>query len=283
MRNGGKTGARDRLNVIRASGNGSGPTRAHSATSNGHAGLGRRTFVAAKRKFNESLGAEDDKAGFALLKQAAAMSCIEAHEWLGYVYDYGYGTRPNRRLAFKHYMIAAEAGKGNAEYHIGVFYHEGISVCKNYRLAVSWFRRAAEHGDATALHALGKAYRYGWGVRKNLNKGFKLELEAANKGEREAQFSVGVCLSRGEGVAPDPEQAFQWYLRAAKRGHCDAAHNLANFYGTGRGVRMDKRKADFWYARAHPDETRTESDQHRVIAPVTKPAAQTALTRRQKG
>src|ERR1700751_4519427 len=134
--------------------------------SNGHTRLGRRTFLEARRKFNEISVPDDYKAGFALLKKSSSLSCIEAHEWLGYVYDYGYGTRRNRNLAFKHYMTAAEAGNANAEYHVGVFYYEGVSVRKNYRLAVLWFRQAAEHGDATAQHALGKAYRYGWGVRK---------------------------------------------------------------------------------------------------------------------
>jgi len=87
---------------------------------------GRQTFLAAKRRFNQSSGPADDKAGFALLKRAASAGYIRAHEWLGYVYDYGYGTRPNRRLAFKHYLIAAKAGNVNAEYHVGVFHREGI-------------------------------------------------------------------------------------------------------------------------------------------------------------
>src|SRR5271169_266658 len=102
------------------------------AVNSERANVGRRTFVAAKRKTNGSSGPEDDKAAFVLLKKAASLGCVEAHEWLGYVYDYGYGTRRNRRLAFKHYMTAAKAGNANAEYHVGVFYHEGISVRKNY-------------------------------------------------------------------------------------------------------------------------------------------------------
>jgi uncharacterized protein len=133
------------------------------------------TFAAARKKYNESLSTEDYRAGFALLRKAAELGSVRAHEWLGYVYDYGYGTRTNRSLAFKHYLVAAEAGNANAEYHIGVFYHEGIAVRKNSRIAVAWFNRAAKHGDATALHCLGKAYRYGWGVSKNAKQGFKLE------------------------------------------------------------------------------------------------------------
>ena len=206
---------------------------------------GRLIFLAAKRRFNQSSGPADDKAGFALPKKAASASYIRAHEWLGYVYDYGYGTRPNRHLAFEHCLIAAKAGNANAEYHVGVFYHEGISVRKNYRAAATWFRRAAKHGDATAVWALGNAYKYGWGLRKNRKRGFELILQAARMGELEAQFSLGVCLSGGEGTAADPEHAFRWYLRAARRGHKDAAHNVAHFYRTGRGVQRNEKKLSF--------------------------------------
>jgi len=89
--------------------------------SNGHTRLGRRTFLEARRKFNESSGPEDDKAGFALLKKSASLGCIEAHEWLGYVYDYGYGTRRNRNLAFKHYMTAARSRQRERRISCGRF------------------------------------------------------------------------------------------------------------------------------------------------------------------
>jgi TPR repeat protein len=57
--------------------------------SNGHTRLGRHTFLEAKCKFNESSGPDDDKAAFAILKKSASLGYTEAHEWLGYVYDYG--------------------------------------------------------------------------------------------------------------------------------------------------------------------------------------------------
>ena len=49
------------------------------------------------------------------------MGSVGAHEWLGAMYDYGAGTKPDRRKAFQHYMIAAKQADANSEYHIGIF------------------------------------------------------------------------------------------------------------------------------------------------------------------
>jgi TPR repeat protein len=210
----------------------------------------RSVYAEAVRLFRPGQSVKEYRSGFALMKSAAAMGYIKAHEWLGAMYDYGLGTRPNRRLSLRHYRIAADAGSPNGEYHVGVFYHDGIAVRRDDKTAVLWLRKAMRHGDAEAAHVLGQCYRSGRGVRKNPKKGFALEFAAAKRKVLEAQFSLGICYSRGEGVPANLRQAFKWYLIAAKRGHKDAAHNLAYFYETGRGVRENKKKAEFWYGRA---------------------------------
>jgi hypothetical protein len=107
-----------------------------------------------------------------LLKQAAALNHIGAYGWLGAAFDYGLGTRANRRRAFQCYLRAAKEAEPNSEYHVGIFYMAGRGVRKNRTLAVEWLQRASSHGDEFAIHALGKSYRYGQGVRKNPKKGF---------------------------------------------------------------------------------------------------------------
>lgn len=72
------------------------------------------------------------KEGFELLKRAADLGCVDAHEWLGAMYDYGLGTRRSRRRSFEHYLVAANAGNPNAEYHIGVLDLQGIVGRKDY-------------------------------------------------------------------------------------------------------------------------------------------------------
>ena len=155
-----------------------------------------RTFRRATTCFVASTGSMNWKTGFQLLKRAAALNHMGAHEWLGAAYDYGLGTRRSRRRSFEHYLIAARAGNPNAEYHIGVFYLEGIIGRKDYSRGLEWMNKAAKDGDATALHVLGECYRYGQGVRKNPKKGFILELKAARKGVPEAQWDF-VSVAEG--------------------------------------------------------------------------------------
>jgi TPR repeat protein len=142
------------------------------------------------------------------------------------VYDYGLGTRPNRRLAFTHYKIAADARRPNAEYHVGVFYYDGRAVPRDYGMALQWLCKAASHGDQTAVYWLGQCYLHGRGVARDEKKGFRLELAAANKRVIEAQYSVGVCYELGQGVRSDPKKAFRWYLTAAKRGRAQPRTSL---------------------------------------------------------
>src|SRR5260370_20074781 len=129
--------------------------------------------------------------GFRLLKSAAARGNSDAHEWLGAAYDYGLGTRPNRRRAFEHYQQAAGPRNPNAEYHVAIFLLDGIGTSKNERAAIRWLRNAAIHGDQTAVHVLGQCYRSGRGVPRNPQKGFSLELKAARNRVLQDQYSVG--------------------------------------------------------------------------------------------
>src|ERR1700687_903480 len=101
----------------------------------------RSLLAEGQRKVNWANGVQDYKTGLVLLKQAAALGQMTAHEWLGAMYDYGLGVRKNGRLAFKHYRTAATAGHPNAEYHVGVFYLEGVGVRQDYHTAVNWLRR----------------------------------------------------------------------------------------------------------------------------------------------
>ena len=101
---------------------------------------------------------------------------MEARSWRGAVYDYGLGTRPNRRLAFENYLQAAKAGDTNGEYHVSVFYSEDRGVRKSQRQVLPWLRKAARKNDPHALYALGYFYHYGKGL-KSLNFGLPMIRE----------------------------------------------------------------------------------------------------------
>src|SRR5580700_4341745 len=85
--------------------------------------LALQIFEKAKKLYRPSV--KQYRVGFQLLKQAAALECADAHEWLGAAYGYGLGTRPNRRLAFARYRRVAGPRNPNAEHHVGIFYLDG--------------------------------------------------------------------------------------------------------------------------------------------------------------
>jgi TPR repeat protein len=210
---------------------------------------GRAIFARAKNLYNMARRSEDYGQGFTLLKEAANLGLPEAHEWLGFVYQFGLGTRSNRRLAFKHYLEAADERHNSAEYQVGLAYYKGMGVAKDPSVGVTWIRRAARHGSASALYWLGWHYMSSDNQRRR-RKGFNLLLTAANRKEIQAQHAVGVCYETGDCVPCDARAACRWYLQSAKGGYPYAAEALARCYETGIGVRISKRRSEFWQDRA---------------------------------
>lgn len=93
----------------------------------------RELYAAGRRKLNASTSLGESKAGLALLKRTAAPGSVEAHVWPAAAYDYGLGTRPNRRLALRHYQIAANSSNATA-----------AVLMQTRRGREFWFARAAQ-------------------------------------------------------------------------------------------------------------------------------------------
>jgi hypothetical protein len=54
-------------------------------------------FRKAKPSITGTADVKKYRTGLELLKRAATLDHVGAHEWMGAEYDYGLGTRPNRR------------------------------------------------------------------------------------------------------------------------------------------------------------------------------------------
>src|ERR1700759_2700006 len=104
-------------------------------------GEARAIYKKAVANFNTGRNAHDHRKGFLLLKEAASLNYVPAHEWLGAAYYYGLGVRPNRQQAFKHDLIAAKAGDATSKYHVGISYLAGRGVRKNSKLGIRWLER----------------------------------------------------------------------------------------------------------------------------------------------
>lgn len=122
-----------------------------AAPEDGNGAEGKRLFKRARLCFVGPPNLRNYELGLERLKEASELGQVAAHAWLGAAYDYGLGARTNRRLAFKHYLTAAQAGV-DSDYNVGVCYLGGVGVGKNRPLGIKWLRKAVKHGDADAMH-----------------------------------------------------------------------------------------------------------------------------------
>jgi Sel1 repeat len=86
---------------------------------------------------------------------------------LGMMYDLGRGVAQDQTIAFRDYLIAAQAGLPEAEFNVAVMYDSGVGVPKNADLAALWYARAASRGFPRAEYNLGQLYAAGEGVPRN--------------------------------------------------------------------------------------------------------------------
>ena len=212
---------------------------------------GSKSYRAALKLFR----AGDDKAdcpkAFSMMSEAASLGETLAIEGLACLFDYGVGTRQDRREAFRLHKIAAEAGLPNAQLNLAMCYMDGAGTRKNRPRGVSLLRVLENAGTPLeAMHELEYALRYGCGVKRDLKSGFKWESAAADKGLPAAIYSVGVCLSRGEGVRQDKTSALKRFIEAGQKGHAEACFNVGYYYENGVSVARNLRTAKKWYQRS---------------------------------
>lgn len=110
------------------------------------------------------------KAALSYFSKAADADYSDAQNYLGWMYQNGYGVKRNYVEAVKWYRKAADQGNANAQYNLGFMYEKGYGLPQNYDEAVKWYSKAAELGDADAQNNMGYLYEKGYGVPKNYVK-----------------------------------------------------------------------------------------------------------------
>jgi hypothetical protein len=112
-------------------------------------------------KGEERYDAKDYKSAFTYFSQAANAGHAGAQNYLGFMYQNGYGVEQNYAEAVSWYRKAANAGNANAQNNLGFMYEQGYGVTKNYAEAVSWYRKAAAQGEPYAKNALERLQKEG--------------------------------------------------------------------------------------------------------------------------
>lgn len=126
--------------------------------------------------------AKDPAAAFGLLQKAAAARNIEAHVWLGRIYERGLGVQPDPARAIEYYRPAASLARHReAQFALGRLYFLGKELEADPPAAVRWLSAAAGQGHAGAQHLLGVIHESGWAGARDLSEAYKWFALAAEK------------------------------------------------------------------------------------------------------
>ena len=163
-------------------------------------------------------------------RKAAELGHAAAQNYLGFLYEKGWGVAQDFSEAYKWYRKAAEQGLAVAQSNLGFCYRNGQGITKDYNEAYKWYRKAAEQGYADAQNDLGWCYEMGNGVNKDYNEAYKWYRKAAEQGLAVAQSNLGVCYENGYGVTQDFYEAVKWYRKAAEKGIANSQYALGWYY-----------------------------------------------------
>ena len=120
------------------------------------------------------LNTKDPKEGVALLEKAARQGFKESQVELGRIYYFGdHNVAKDGKKAFQYFLLPAAAGSAVAQNFIGVMYQDGFGVDKDAGLAFTYFQQAAENGDSKAQGNLAHLYASGSGVPRDLVQAYK--------------------------------------------------------------------------------------------------------------
>lgn len=163
---------------------------------------------------------------FLYFRDAAEQGDASGQDWLGWMYQNGYGVEQNYTEAVKWYQKAAEEGNAAGQNNLGWMYQNGYGVEQNYKEAAKWYQTAAEQGNKSAQNNLGDAYYFGNGVDKDYGEALKWFQKAAEQGHASGQYNLGWMYEHGYGVEKDLIEAKKWYQKAAGNGHKEAKKRL---------------------------------------------------------
>lgn len=140
-------------------------------------------------------------------------------------------------------LLLARQGDLEAQYYLGGCYEYGRGTKSDKKEAEKWYRLAATNGSAAAQNRLGDAYRFGYSiVAQDEKEAVRWYHQAAEQCLVEAQESLASCYDCGSGVEKK-EEAVKWLRLAAEQGSTSAQRELAQHYKDGTGTNKDEEKA----------------------------------------
>ncbi len=174
----------------------------------------------------------------------------DAQYHLATLYETGTGVKKNINIAAKLYAEAAAREFPEAAIRLINLKNQGLTNTTSNNLALSYLIKAAKNGSAKAQYALGSTYERGYITIQNYPNAALWYEKAAKQGITEAQYNLAILLEYGLGVTKDSFEANKWYMKAASKGNTDAQNNIGYQYQYGLGLKRNLEKAIYWYKKA---------------------------------
>jgi TPR repeat protein len=187
--------------------------------------------------------------------KAAEQAYVLAYNYLGVLYQYGYGVEKKAEMAVKWYLKAAQNGDDFGQYNLAQMYQTGEGVALNYSEAIKWYKMAADKNNAGAMYQLGNILLSDTGKIGDVAGALTWYEKAASLEydfEEDKMLSIAKIYAEGaEDVSVNKLKAMEWYEKAAQNNNTDAQNQLAAMYYNGaESIEVDYGNAFKWTGKA---------------------------------
>lgn len=110
-------------------------------------------------------GQEGPRRGDALAPYRADQGNAVAQEYIGYLYQNGFGAQQDYAEAMRWHRMAADQRNIRGQNNVGYLYQSGVGVKQDYTEAMRWHRMAADQGNAWAQINSDTCTRMAWACR----------------------------------------------------------------------------------------------------------------------
>lgn len=128
---------------------------------------------------------------------------------------------------FDFQMKLAEKGNAEAQFKIGEMYETGFGTKKDMKLAEEWIAKAADQGHETASFKQLYWDMEKNGLTKTNKAKYDELVSKANAENAYAQYYVGKLYAEGVGVKQDSDKALEWFNKATLQGIVEAERESA--------------------------------------------------------
>ena len=180
---------------------------------------------------------------FLCFELAYNLGNAKATYYLGYCFEYGYGTTPDYVKARQYYETAQKMGSVEAFYAEGSLYERDLGLQWSDQREI----------DSRMNEYAKKISQYGESYIEYMTKyeGIRTDLAKYLLSIRNDESKIRNVLSDVIKKQYTLQHAIQDYLTASEKGYAQASLSLGKMYASGKGVEQDYEKARSYFQTAH--------------------------------